>query len=866
MRRPNAPLGRLALLIPALCASLLLSGELTPAGATVSLGTSPALAQTGPAAGVLTVPLDTASPWPEMRHDRRNTGTSPIVARYRGDRPWAFRTGRGIFSTPVIGGDGAVYVGSGDTYFYAIGRDGRLRWRLKTGGIIDAAGALTGYDPRLGAVPLTFGSGDERLYHVTTPRAGLPRILWRFRPTVRPVAAQRVDWWEGNVAVGPGGILYAGNTGGTAYAVRPGGTQLWAFTAGNSLWTTPAFADDGSSYWGSLDFHIYHVGSTGRPLWQTFVPGYVISSPAIGSDGTVYVGAFDSKLYALAPRTGAVRWGFATTDHIYSSPALGRDRFGHTNAIYIASADGSVYALTPGGRLRWRYDTADPIRSSPALGAAPAAEHRDIVYVGSSNGRLYAINADTGRRRWSFDTTPSDPILRDRNDLNASPALGATGVYIAGEDGYVDYVPYDYCLHRRDPRCSTSPSQELGNDLDRVFVVTAGGTTLRTAAGSGAATASVVNLRLIVRRHGRTVNAAMLAPDRLVHPRPAFPFTIQESGDGHYLYVVPDGFLRPGIRYTLRIAGDYTDNRSRMGNFDSKGARAGSFAQTIALSTARLGPGLPLTVGRNRVSAMTIRRLAVPMPAFLPSVNQIGFDSYDWIATTIARTRTRLLLWVIGAVQDARGVEHVDPTTAFRFPLAGRYQGSSVILSSRNVPLRFSFGDVPLRRFEIRGELGPDLSFHPGVALYAETVCATVPNYGPELKFTGICNPKGVLAAAGTLISSAYSGPASARPAGVHAGQMSLVPPTGTTNGTVSALVSGQLPAAAHHVAAILLTNATTDAPVTIDYRANTSIRNNAAGRIVAVHLTIPRGTALPRRLRAYLILDAFPLGQALLR
>ena len=77
MRRPNAPLGRLALLIPALCASLLLSGELTPAGATVSLGTSPALAQTGPAAGVLTVPLDTPSPWPEMRHDRRNTGTSP---------------------------------------------------------------------------------------------------------------------------------------------------------------------------------------------------------------------------------------------------------------------------------------------------------------------------------------------------------------------------------------------------------------------------------------------------------------------------------------------------------------------------------------------------------------------------------------------------------------------------------------------------------------------------------------------------------------------------------------------------------------------------------------------------------------------
>ncbi len=74
------------------------------------------------------------SPWPEMRHDKRNTGLSPIVARFHGDRPWAFKTGRGIFSTPVIGGDGTVYVGSGDSWFYAIRPSGTLRWRLKTGG------------------------------------------------------------------------------------------------------------------------------------------------------------------------------------------------------------------------------------------------------------------------------------------------------------------------------------------------------------------------------------------------------------------------------------------------------------------------------------------------------------------------------------------------------------------------------------------------------------------------------------------------------------------------------------------------------------------------------------------------------------
>ena len=69
-----------------------------------------------------------------MRRDRRNTARSPIRARYRrGERPWAFRTGKGVFSTPVIGGDGTVYVGSADTFFYAIGPSGKLRWRFKTG-------------------------------------------------------------------------------------------------------------------------------------------------------------------------------------------------------------------------------------------------------------------------------------------------------------------------------------------------------------------------------------------------------------------------------------------------------------------------------------------------------------------------------------------------------------------------------------------------------------------------------------------------------------------------------------------------------------------------------------------------------------
>ena len=198
---------------------------------------------------------------------------------------------------------------------------------------------------------------------------------------------------------------------------------------GQSVWTTPAFgqgSEAGDSFWGSVDLYAFSLDPNGQQRWQTFTPGYVTSSPALGSDGTVYVASFDHKLYALDPDTGAVRWSFSTDAHIYGSPALATNAEGQTSAIFITSTDGSVYAIHPSGHLLWRYDTGDPIRSSPVLGRKPHGGGQ-ILYVGSSNGKLYALYAANGRRRWSFDTTPRDPALRDRNDLNGSPALGYSG-------------------------------------------------------------------------------------------------------------------------------------------------------------------------------------------------------------------------------------------------------------------------------------------------------------------------------------------------------------------------------------------------------------------------------------------------------
>ena len=45
----------------------------------------------------------------------------------------------------------------------------------------------------------------------------------RLPGAAQPAQGQLVNWWEGNVTMGPGGVLYAGNTGGAEYALNPNG-------------------------------------------------------------------------------------------------------------------------------------------------------------------------------------------------------------------------------------------------------------------------------------------------------------------------------------------------------------------------------------------------------------------------------------------------------------------------------------------------------------------------------------------------------------------------------------------------------------------------------------------------------------------
>ena len=156
-----------------------------------------------------------------------------LPADYRGDQPWSFRTGKGIFSTPVIDADENIYVGSADHTFYALHPDGRIKWSYPTGEIIDSAAALA----RPGLIgpdtAVVIPSGDGYLHAV---RMSDRAPIWQFDAST----AQRDsynNWWEGNVGIGFDGTLYAGNTNFNYYAVSPQGVLDWVYETGANAWS-----------------------------------------------------------------------------------------------------------------------------------------------------------------------------------------------------------------------------------------------------------------------------------------------------------------------------------------------------------------------------------------------------------------------------------------------------------------------------------------------------------------------------------------------------------------------------------------------------------------------------------------------------
>jgi hypothetical protein len=184
---------------------------------------------------------------------------------------WRCQVGDDVYSSPAIGADGTVYVGSADHHLYAIDSTGTLKWRYLTGDVSSS--------PAVGSDGTIYvGSGDDYLYAFNSNGT----LKWRYQTGG--------DIWS-SPAVGSDGTIYAGSYDGYFYALNPDGTLKWSYKTGDLITSSPAISSDGTIYVGSYDGYLYALQLDGALKWRLRIGEVHSSSPAIATDGTVYIGA-----------------------------------------------------------------------------------------------------------------------------------------------------------------------------------------------------------------------------------------------------------------------------------------------------------------------------------------------------------------------------------------------------------------------------------------------------------------------------------------------------------------------------------------------------------------------------------------------
>jgi outer membrane protein assembly factor BamB len=191
---------------------------------------------------------------------------------------WSYDTNSPLLSSPTIGPDGTVYVGSEDGRLFAVDIDGNLRWTH---------------------------TADAFLYSSPAVSA------------------------DGNT-------IFVGSGDGVLYALGRDGSELWSFETtgfglmGGAIFASPAIGIDGTVYLGALnDPNLYALDpNDGNVKWirrfehpfdedypQTgTVLDWPFASPVVGADGTIYQRLlFEPNLYAIDPNTGSIIWSFDTS-------------------------------------------------------------------------------------------------------------------------------------------------------------------------------------------------------------------------------------------------------------------------------------------------------------------------------------------------------------------------------------------------------------------------------------------------------------------------------------------------------------------------------------------------------------------------
>ncbi len=206
--------------------------------------------------------------------------------------------------------------------------------------------------------------------------------------------------------------------------------------------------------------------------WQRKVVTQDLPSAPIMAGGTIFVADRSGMIQAI-DQQGSTRWSTTTGGPVYYPPTLSDGR------LFAGSADGRVYALEAAtGRLLWTYRVAPEARWIPVYGrlistwpvAGGVVVQDGVVYAAAGIAHydgtyVVALDAKTGKVIWKNDTSGS--LAEDVNcgvSLQGELQIRGNELQFLGGGAYL-YARYD----RHTGACLNAPSHEVTSQFQTAF-------------------------------------------------------------------------------------------------------------------------------------------------------------------------------------------------------------------------------------------------------------------------------------------------------------------------------------------------------------------------------------------------------------
>jgi len=372
---------------------------------------------------------------PQFMLNSQHTGKSPYIAPFlippSSETKFYNTNGLNNPNSGVIGGDGEIYIVSGDGSLYAFDHRFIFKWRYIIEGFT-FIGTPAIIPQGTIYVSATTALANKYFFALSDNDTSAGK-KWQYQVDSNPSTSPVLDNNEN---------IYFGTANGTIYALSDGteqGVLAWEYptiVSNIPVTGTPAFDlsynklyytttnDSVSSSVYVIDLSTNHIANKIIPTlrWTNTISADFYKSPSVGysntaSKSTVFISTDKGKIHAYDISNGNAIWtSIDVFDVSLSEISIGSDNF-----IYCTSTNSLNVIDSSNGTLDWTYPI-DVSGLTPTVynNSIPMIDASNNVYFGARNNYLYAIDGARRTFKWRYQvggSIQSMPIINDVGNI-----------------------------------------------------------------------------------------------------------------------------------------------------------------------------------------------------------------------------------------------------------------------------------------------------------------------------------------------------------------------------------------------------------------------------------------------------------------